>query len=132
MKTTIYLFFNFLVFCSFTQQTSYTCYEKQNCEYNAVKKTFENCEKIIESSSFTINNQETIISHVSFKHQNIFYINEKSYDEKNNVYNYDSYDENGNWFMIYIDLTKKEIRLLNLSFPPVAKCFTIYKIKAVF
>jgi hypothetical protein len=117
---------------SFSQQVSFTCISCEICEFNETKKIFDNCQEFSESSSFTVNESETVISHVSLKSKNVFYVNEKTIDEEKGMIIYNTYDEGGNWYMLKIDLLKNEIIVMDLSKPPVDKPYKIYHVRQYF
>lgn len=115
MKTTIKIIiiaFSLFVFTNMKSQTSFSCTYREYCRWNEYSKTYDKCEGYEESSLFVMNNSETMFTHTIESIKSTYYVDEREYDSKNDVYTYSVTSDVGNKYYFVFDPKNKEVRAL--------------------
>ena len=105
----------FLAMTFFVQaQVSYSCYHREYCAWNdALEKYESECNGYDESSLFVMNKDETMFTHTTESIKSTYYVQEKNYDKKNDVWTYDVVSDVGNKYYYIFDPKNFEIRVLS-------------------
>lgn len=95
-------------------QVSFSCYHREYCDWNESTQTYEdNCRGYDEASLFVMNESETMFTHTIESMKSTYYVQEKNYDEKNDVWTYDVVSDVGNKYFYIFDPKNNEIRFLS-------------------
>ena len=95
-------------------QVSFSCYHREYCAWNEALEKYESeCNGYDESSLFVMNDDETMFTHTTETIKSTYYVQEKNYDEKNDVWTYDVVSDVGNKYYYIFDPKNKEIRVLS-------------------
>lgn len=94
-------------------QVSFSCYHREYCDWNDALEEFESdCRGYDEASLFVMNEDETMFTHTTENIKSTYYVKEREYDAKNDVYTYDVVSDAGNKYYYIFDPKNKEIRVL--------------------
>ena len=94
-------------------QTSFSCYYREYCAWDDDLETYEtDCEGYEEASLFVMNDDETMFTHTTESVKSTYYVKERNYDEKNDVWTYDVVSDVGNKYYYIFDPKNNEIRVL--------------------
>lgn len=111
MKKVIFVILLTLVCVTSTiAQISFSCYYREYCKWNQYSKEYEDCNGFDESSLFVMNKAETMFTHTTETMKSTYYVNEKDYDEENDVWTYYVTSDMGNKYFYVFDPKNKEIR----------------------
>lgn len=95
-------------------QVSFSCYHREYCDWNEATQNYEdNCRGYDEASLFVMNESETMFTHTIESMKSTYYVQEKNYDEKNDVWTYDVVSDVGNKYYYIFDPKNNEIRFLS-------------------
>ena len=95
-------------------QVSFSCYHREYCDWNESTQNYEdNCRGYDEASLFVMNESETMFTHTIESMKSTYYVQEKNYDEKNDVWTYDVVSDVGNKYFYIFDPKNNEIRFLS-------------------
>lgn len=95
-------------------QVSFSCYHREYCDWNEATQNYEdNCRGYDEASLFVMNESETMFTHTIESMKSTYYVQEKNYDEKNDVWTYDVVSDVGNKYFYIFDPKNNEIRFLS-------------------
>ena len=101
---------------SVNAQVSFSCYYREYCDWNDYTQRYEtNCKGYEESSLFEMNEKETMFYHTCSSIKSTYFVKEKEYDSKNDVYTYYVVSDAGNKYYVVFDLNNKQIRFVILS-----------------
>ncbi len=107
-----------LMAMSFTvkAQISFSCWHREYCSWIEALEDYDTeCQGYDEASLFVMNDDETMFTHTTESIKSTYYVKEKKYDEKNDVYTYDVTSDVGNKYYYIFDPKNKEIRVLSES-----------------
>lgn len=92
-------------------QVSLSCTYREYCEWNDYTKDFESdCNGYEDVSLFVMNESETLFTHTTETMKSTYYVNEKEYDNINEVFTYSVTSDVGNEYYYIFDLKNKEVR----------------------
>ncbi len=108
------LIFSILFVCStnYYAQNSFSCSYRNYCTWNEISKKFENCEGYEESSLFSINKLETMITHTTETIKSIYYVNSKKISKDGQYRVYDVTSDIGNSYKYIFDVNMNKIKAL--------------------
>lgn len=94
-------------------QTSFSCYYREYCAWDDDLETYSSdCDGYEEASLFVMNENETMFTHTTESTKSTYYVKERNYDEKNEVWTYDVVSDVGNKYYYIFDPKNNEIRVL--------------------
>ena len=95
---------------SIKAQISFSCYYREYCKWNQYYEKYEDCSGFEESSLFVMNKAETMFTHTIETMKSTYYVNEKNYDDENEVWTYFVISDTGNKYFYVFDPKNNEIR----------------------
>ena len=112
-------------------QVSFSCYYREVCPWNESKQQYsDDCNGREEASLFVMNDDETMFTHTTASAKTTYYVKEREYDEKNDLFAYDVVSDVGNTYYFIFDPNNNEIRFL--SDDDDYETMTRYLVKAIF
>lgn len=129
LKKTLLVLIILLIHFSGKAQISFSCYFREYCTWNEYTEEFGDCEGFEESSLFVMNENETMITHTTENGKSTYYVNDKRYDSKNEVWFYYVTSDVGNKYLYVFDPDNNEIRVVVLS---DLKTLIVFYTKAIF
>lgn len=110
MKKVLTILFAISLFVSVKAQTSFSCVRRDLTIWNDYTKKYEDLGGYSENSLFVVNDKETMFTHTISSMTSTYYVKEREYDAKNDVWTFSVVSDVGNEYYYIFDPKNYQVR----------------------